>query len=332
MNIFEEIDILESFMNRQDLCCHSVSMYKKQIEHLEKFKNEKLFYKNHDDIINIPDFNYDEYVVAELLEVNIDHLAYVYLEEIDNKISELNDIMHNYINSDSYKSLKKIESYKNKALLGGTIQNEKEVKKHLYETKRELNSFLLGDSTMRTFFGGVIDSMFSQSQKINFTVDDESFDNSINNLVQNNGISKEEASLYELLYELCILDSSLITESLKNAQFLEIERVNQLENEDEITPIEARNRRTEIVNKYNDLKLRRMNNFNKNFSDSKVNSNQVDAMIDAMVNGTMDINGQTINDINNNTRTMGFTVFMLIELITGICSFGLIIIGVMLTV
>lgn len=63
-------------------------------------------------------------------------------------------------------------------------------------------------------------------------------------------------------------------------------------------------------------------------------TDEVDKMIDDMINGKLDVEGQPIsqnNDMNNsNTRTMGFGGMWLIGLITGIMSCGIILLGVFL--
>lgn len=61
---------------------------------------------------------------------------------------------------------------------------------------------------------------------------------------------------------------------------------------------------------------------------------QADAMVEAMANGTLDVNGNVIADqsdmTSSYTRTMGFGGIWLLGLITGILSCGMIILGVFL--
>lgn len=61
---------------------------------------------------------------------------------------------------------------------------------------------------------------------------------------------------------------------------------------------------------------------------------QADAMVEAMTNGTLDVNGNVIADqsdmTSSYTRTMGFGGIWLLGLITGILSCGMIILGVFL--
>ena len=61
---------------------------------------------------------------------------------------------------------------------------------------------------------------------------------------------------------------------------------------------------------------------------------QADAMVEAMANGTLDVNGNEITNqsdmVSSYTRTMGFGGIWLLGLITGILSCGMIILGVFL--
>lgn len=61
---------------------------------------------------------------------------------------------------------------------------------------------------------------------------------------------------------------------------------------------------------------------------------EADAMVEAMANGIIDVEGNNItnetNVVNNNTRTMGFGGIWLLGLITGILSCGMIILGIFL--
>ena len=61
---------------------------------------------------------------------------------------------------------------------------------------------------------------------------------------------------------------------------------------------------------------------------------QADAMVEAMANGTLDVNGNEIANqsdmVSSYTRTMGFGGIWLLGLITGILSCGMIILGVFL--
>lgn len=61
---------------------------------------------------------------------------------------------------------------------------------------------------------------------------------------------------------------------------------------------------------------------------------QVDAMVEAMANGTIDVEGNSITNetsvVNNNTHNMGFGGMWLLGLVTGLLSCGMIILGVFL--
>ena len=70
-----------------------------------------------------------------------------------------------------------------------------------------------------------------------------------------------------------------------------------------------------------------------NQAKAMVNGTRADAMVQAMANGLLDINGQPIvqnQDMIPNNRTMGFAKVWVLGILTTIASFGIIVIGVFL--
>ena len=92
---------------------------------------------------------------------------------------------------------------------------------------------------------------------------------------------------------------------------------------------------SEISNVYNEITRKRLQQLASERGLVSSKEKQANAMIEAMVNGTMSIDGETMINQNSDSigysRTMGFSGMWLLGLITGIMSCAMIILGVILT-